>query len=154
MRRVFLIAMVAFLPSTKSRSAWLRFIVLVGDSELDAGAAFGNVTEGDALGKGGRLLHDAEDIVLKVVPEPRGVLALLLLAVPIVLKVVPESRGVLAVLLLAVSTEETARLAPIITFDGTDGVDFDLRPYMSGYSRRRSFIWMVFLAASSSLKPA
>ena len=58
-------------------------------------------------------------------PEPRGVLALLLLAVPIVLKVVSESRGVLAVLLLAVSTEETARLAPIITFDGTDGVDFD-----------------------------
>ena len=134
--------MVAFLPSTKSRSAWLRFIVLVGDSELDAGAAFGNVTEGAALGKGGRLLHDAEEIVLKV------------FAVPIVLKVVSESRGVLAVLLLAVSTEETARLAPIITFDGTDGVDFDLRPYLSGYSRRRSFIWMVFLAASSSLKPA
>ena len=66
--------MVAFLPSTTSSSAWLRFSVLVGVSEVDAGAA---------LGKGGSLLHDAEEIVLKVVSESRGVLAVLLLAVSI-----------------------------------------------------------------------
>jgi hypothetical protein len=111
----------------------------VGDSEVDEGAALGKggcflfVTVGTALGKGGCLLHDAEEIVLKVVPE---------------------SRGVLALFLHAVSIEETGGFAPTVTFDGTTGVDAGFMPYVVGFSRRRSFIWVVLLAHSSSLKPA